>query len=536
MEQLVIGVDVGTGSARAGVFDGAGRCLGRSEQRTQLHRPQRDHAEHSSDDIWQCACRSVRDAVAAADVDRAAIRGIGFDATCSLVLRDRSGQPLSVSTSGEQQWDTIVWLDHRAVAEAEACTASRHRVLDHVGGVMSPEMEIPKLMWLKRHLPQAWANAGLFLDLADYLTWRASGSAARSECTLTCKWTYLAHEAEAWQRDFLDAMGVGDLIGQGGLPRRASPIGSDLGPLTAAAAQELGLTTGCRVAVGLIDAHAGALGVLGAAAAEGPAALDRQIAMIAGTSTCHMALSAEARPVPGVWGPYLGAVLPSLWLEEAGQSVSGALLDHIVALHAASASLNGNPHAALVARIAELHAAEGDAFAHGLHVLPDFHGNRSPLADPHATGVITGLILDSSPDALARLYYRTAVAIALGTRHILDALDAKGWRIDTLHVAGGHTKNPLLMELYADSTGCRVIEPAEDAVLLGAAMTGAVAAGLQPSLAQAAAAMSRSAGVREPDPTRRAGFDRDYAVFQLMHEHRRAIDRLSGVSSPPPPA
>ena len=89
---------------------------------------------------------------------------------------------------------------------------------------------------------------------------------------------------------------------------------------------------------------------------------------------------------------------------------------------AASASLEGNPHAALVARIAELRAAEGEAFAHGLHVLPDFHGNRSPLADPHATGVISGLTMDRSPDALARLYYRTAVAIALGTRHILDAL------------------------------------------------------------------------------------------------------------------
>ena len=116
-------------------------------------------------------------------------------------------------------------------------------------------------------------------------------------------------------------------------------------------------------------------------------------------------------------------------------------------------------------------------------MLPDFHGNRSPLADPHATGVISGLTLDRSVDALARLYYRTAVAIALGTRHILDALDAKGWRIDTLHVAGGHTKNPLLMELYADTTGCRVVEPTEDAVLLGSAMTATVAAGLHPSLA-----------------------------------------------------
>ncbi|MFL5337917.1 MAG: FGGY-family carbohydrate kinase, partial [Geminicoccaceae bacterium] len=350
------------------------------------------------------------------------------------------------------------------------------------------------------------------------------GSTARSECTFTCKWTYLAHETPAWQQDFLAARSIPDMLERGGLPERAAAIGSDLGPLTPKAAQELGLSAGCRVAMGLIDAHAGALGMLGAAAAEGPAALDRQIAVIAGTSTCLMAWSPEARPVPGVWGPYFDAVLPGLWLEEAGQSASGALLDHIVALHAASTTLGGNPHAALVARIAELRSAEGDGFARGLHVLPDFHGNRSPLADPHTTGVISGLTLDGSPDALARVYYRTAVAIALGMRHILDAFDAKGWHIDTLHLVGGHTKNPLLVELYADTTGCRVVEPAEDAVLLGAAMTGAVAAGLQPSLALAAAAMSRSTASREPDPAKRAGFDRDYRAFLLMHEQRRALD------------
>jgi FGGY-family pentulose kinase len=525
-EPLVLGVDVGTGSARAGVFDAAGRCLGRSEHPIRLHRPKPDHAEHSSEDIWQAVCRSVRAAVAEAGASPDAIRGIGFDATCSLVVRDRAGRPLPVSPGGDPAWDTIVWLDHRAVAEAEHCTASRHRVLDHVGGAMSPEMETPKLMWLKAHAPETWARAGLFLDLADYLTWRASGSHARSECTVTCKWTYLAHEDPAWQQDFFAAMGIPDLREHGGLPDRATPIGSDLGSLTPEAARELGLSPDCRVAMGLIDAHAGALGVLGAAAAEGPSALDRQIAMIAGTSTCHMALSAEARPVRGVWGPYFGAVLPGLWLNEGGQSASGALLDHVVALHAAARGIEGNPHAAITARVQELRAREGEDFARGLHVLPDFHGNRSPLADPHATGVISGLTLDHSFNSLCRLYYSTAVAVALGTRHILDALNEQGWRIDTLHVAGGHTKSPLLMELYADATGCTVVTPAEDAVLLGSAMTATVAAGLHASLPAAAVAMSRTDQVRAADPARRAGFDRDYRVFRLMHEQRRAIDRI----------
>ena len=138
-------------------------------------------------------------------------------------------------------------------------------------------------------------------------------------------------------------------------------------------------------------------------------------------------------------------------------------------------------------------------------MLPDFHGNRSPLADPHAVGVISGLTLDASFDSLCRLYYRTAVAIALGTRHILDALNAKGLAIDTLHLTGGHAKNPLLVELYADTTGCTVVEPAEeDAVLLGTAMAAATAAGLYSGLPSGRRGDGAAARVRTPDrPPRR---------------------------------
>ena len=207
-EAFVIGVDVGTTSARAGVYDTAGRMLGRSQHPIRINRPSPEHAEHSSTDIWQAVGIAVRGAMAAAGVPAEAVRGISFDATCSLVVRATDGSPVSVS-GADDAFDTIVWLDHRALAEAEACTATGHRVLDYIGGVMSPEMETPKLMWLKRHRPETWARAGLFLDLADFLTWKASGSTARSECTLTCKWTYLGHEAPGWQHDFFAEVGLG---------------------------------------------------------------------------------------------------------------------------------------------------------------------------------------------------------------------------------------------------------------------------------------------------------------------------------------
>ena len=240
-----------------------------------------------------------------------------------------------------------------------------------------------------------------------------------------------------------------------------------------------------------------------------------------------MALSAAAKPVPGIWGPYFGAVLPELWLNEGGQSATGALLDHIIRGHSAGGTPDAAIHRRIIARVMELRGTEGLELAGRLHVLPDFHGNRSPLADAHAVGVVSGLTLDASFDALAKLYWRACVAIALGVRHVLDALNAQGYVIDTLHVTGGHTKNPLLMELYADATGSTVIEPAaEDAVLLGTAMVAATAAGWHGSLVEAASAMQRGGRARKAEPGAKARFDRDYAVFRRMHEQRRELDKL----------
>lgn len=226
-------------------------------------------------------------------------------------------------------------------------------------------------------------------------------------------------------------------------------------------------------------------------------------------------------------GPYYGAGLPGLWLSEGGQSATGALLDHVIRWHGAGGEPDAAAHARIAARIGELRALEGLDLAGRLHVLPDFHGNRSPLADPHALGVISGLALDASFDGLCRLYWRTAVAIALGVRHILATLNANGSLSDTLHVTGGHTRNPLMMQLYADATGCTVVEPVVDeAVLAGTGMVAAVAAGLYPGLEAAAVAMRQEMRTRKPDPAAAVRFDRDFRIFLKMHRQRRDLEAL----------
>jgi FGGY-family pentulose kinase len=256
MPGLVAAVDVGTGSARAGIFDAAGRMLGRGESPIDTHSAAPLHAEQDSAQIWAAVCAALAAARAEAGARPSEVAGLAFDATCSLVVRDAAGAPVPASVTGEPRWDTVLWLDHRARAEADECTATGHRVLGHLGGSMSPEMAIPKLMWLKRHLPESWARASRIMDLSDYLAWRATGTAARSQCTLACKWTWLAHEAPGWQADFLGEVGLEDLAARSGVPAAAAPVGADLGPLVPGAAAELGLDPATRVGCGLIDAPA----------------------------------------------------------------------------------------------------------------------------------------------------------------------------------------------------------------------------------------------------------------------------------------
>src|SRR3989304_5585046 len=151
--KYVIGVDAGTGSVRAGVFDLQGTLLGSAESAIQVFRPRPDHVEQPSRDIWRAVGASVREAMAKAGVGAASVLGIAYDATCSLVALDERDEPVTVSLDAAPERNFIVWMDHRAAEQADRINATGHAVLRYVGGKLSPEQEPPKLKWLKERLP-----------------------------------------------------------------------------------------------------------------------------------------------------------------------------------------------------------------------------------------------------------------------------------------------------------------------------------------------------------------------------------------------
>ncbi|KAJ7413140.1 hypothetical protein WISP_92783 [Willisornis vidua] len=227
-------------------------------------------------------------------IDPGLIRGIGFDATCSLVVLDKQSQPLAVNCEGQNHRNVMMWMDHRAGRQVEHINTTQHRVLSSVGGAMSVEMQPPKLLWIKENLPESWEKAGCFFDLPDFLSWKATGVTARSLCTVVCKWTYTSDRG--WDDTFWEMIGLEDLvkdkyekIGTHVLCP-GEPVGKGLTP---EAARELGLPEGLAVAASLIDAHAGGLGVIGADVKGHNLPCENQpitarVAMICGTSSCHM--------------------------------------------------------------------------------------------------------------------------------------------------------------------------------------------------------------------------------------------------------
>lgn len=496
-----LGIDVGTGSARAGLFDAAGELRGAGSHTVTTHRPKADFAQQSTRDIWNAVCVATRKALDESRIDPSKLRGIGFDATCSLVVRDDADAPVSIDPGGAPEQDVMLWMDHRAIPDAEAINRIGGAPLAHVGGTISPEMELPKLRWLKRELPMAWARARHFWDLPDWLVHRATGTFRRSLCSSVCKWTYLGHKGnrgEGWDDGFLAAIGLTELArdGHGAIGAEFAAPGDAVGSLSSEAGRDMGLPAGIAVAASMIDAYAGAIGTL-ALGASSPEAIENRLAVIAGTSSCHIAVSNKAVFVPGVWGPYFSAALPNSWALEGGQSAAGALMDAVIARHGAGIPLLAEARATGTSPAARIEAhlagmAEETAFlTMHRHIQPDFHGNRSPLAQSWRKGGISGLTLESGLDDLALDYLACVQALAYGTRHIIEAMREQGIAIETIAMSGGLARNPLYVREHADATGCTILLPdCAEPVLLGAAMLGAVASGDASSLPHAMAAMS----------------------------------------------
>lgn len=512
--KFYVGVDVGTGSARACVIDQSGNMLSLAEKPIKREQLISNFITQSSREIWNAVCYCVRTVVEESGVDPERVRGIGFDATCSLVVVSATNfEEIAVGpdfTNNDQ--NIILWMDHRAMKETEEINSSGDKCLKYVGGQMSVEMEIPKIKWLKNNLEAGIFQDCKFFDLPDYLTFKATGKENRSFCSAVCKQGFLPVGVEGsdigWSKEFLNSIGLSELTKNdferlGGSLREKNFLtaGECISPLDKKAACQLGLTEHCVVSSGIIDAYAGWVGTVAAkpeSAVKGLAETENykkdfngaigRLAAVAGTSTCHILLSKNPIFVHGVWGPYRDVLARGFWAAEGGQSCTGVLLDHLITTHPAFTELSHMANLAGVSKFEYLNkiletlvekrkVRSVISLAKHLFFYGDYHGNRSPIADPNMRACIIGQSMDNSIEDLAVMYLSACEFISQQTRQIIEVMLKSGHEINAIFMSGGQCRNSLLMRLLADCTGLPIVIPryVDAAVVFGSALLGAAA-------------------------------------------------------------
>lgn len=501
--RYLVGIDVGTQSVRSCVFDLAGALLGSASRPLRTEFPRPAWAEQDPEEWWRGAVESLQEALDLARVDRAAVAGLACDCTaCTVVALDGEGQPLRPA---------LLWMDERAHVEAEEASASGHESLRYSGGKVSPQWMIPKGRWIARHEPAVFQRARWLVDETDFFTFRLTGRMTASLDTASAKWNYV-RPLGGWPTDFLVAAQAEELAGK--WPAEVLPVGRPVGRLRDGLARQLGLPPETVVAQGGIDAHAGEI-ALGAVAPG-------DLALIMGSSTCHMAQSRE--PVfANIWGPYPDALVEGMYTLEGGQTATGSIVHWLVERFggAAGRQVPGggqDAYAALDAAAERLPVG-----SEGLLVLDYFQGNRTPHKDPLARGTILGLTLKHGLPHLLRAVYE---GICFGTRQILEDMTAHGFKLERIYAGGGGANSRLWTQIQADVLGQPLQLPRDkETMALGAAIWAGMGAGVFQDYAEAIGRMVHLERTVTPNLERKAAYDALYrhyvdlypAVKPVMH-------------------
>src|SRR5207253_5813796 len=455
-QPLFLGIDVGTQSLRAALVDPAGnsRAFAVHPIETLHHQP--GWAEQDARQWWRAACSATRGALAKANVQPEQIAGIGLDCTaCTVLACMADGTPLR---------DALLWMDQRAFREAEQISAVNDPTLRYVSGAVSPEWMLPKALWLKRHEPACYDRAERIVECTDWFMFRLTGEWTLSLNNITVKWNY-ARPDGGWSEALLREAGLEDLRDK--WPSTIVALGKGEARLSATAAAELGLRPGIPVAQGGIDAYLGMLGMGAVSAGD--------MAMVMGSSTCHLAMSQGGVFGSGMLGCYPDAVLEGLYTLEGGQTSTGSIINwyrqHFAGNESAEAEGTGRP----VYEILDAKAAAVPAGSDGLICLDYWQGNRCPLKDARARGTLWGLTLSHGPGHVFRSIYE---GTAFGTRHILEDLQNHGFAVQRIFAGGGGARSRLWLQIHADVLDQPIYVPRDsEACVLGSALVAAVHCG-----------------------------------------------------------
>ncbi|OIS90621.1 FGGY-family carbohydrate kinase [Brucella cytisi] len=490
--------DGGTESIRARVYDLSGTCLASAAVPYETKFSSGARAEQNPEDWWSGFVQAARTAIAESSVNPSAIEAITLATTsCTVVALDADGKPLRPS---------IIWMDVRASAEADAVLATGDQALQANGGGRGPvsaEWMIPKALWIARNEPEVFEKADTICEYQDFMTLRLTGEKAASLNNVSLRWHY-STDRGGFPVTLLEKLGIGALRQK--WPSRVVAPGEVIGGLCASAVSELGLSQSVKVVQGGADALIGMIGL--------GVAKPGQLALITGSSHLQFGVADKPLHAPGIWGSYPDMVYPGRYIIEGGQTSTGSIIAWLGRM------MNGTMDMeALNAKAAALEPG-----AEGLLVQDHFQGNRTPYTDALSRGAIVGLTLAHEPHHVFRAIME---GISFGTRAILDAMAEAGYSGQEITVGGGASASPLWLQIHADTAGLPVCVPqSRDAPSVGAAVLAAHGAGHFANIDEGIAAMVRPGKRIEPRPRETALYNEIYQQYRALYLALKAVQAV----------
>ncbi|MHB1356686.1 MAG: FGGY-family carbohydrate kinase [Anaerolineae bacterium] len=505
MDGYLLGIDIGTYESKAVLVTTTGEVAANVAVGHALSLPQPGWVEHDADQVWWHDCVHLcREIVHKSGIDPRRILGIGTSSIGPCVL--------PIDASGKALRPAILYgIDTRAQAEVVELEAilGREVVFNSCGQHLSSQAAGPKILWLHRHEPEVWARTATILTGSGYLAFKLTGERTIDVYTATAYAPLLDVRTAHWSAAMAEPIAPLSM-----LPRLAWS-GEVIGRVMAEAAAQTGLVAGTPVVAGTADAASEALSAGMCASGD--------LMVMYGSSVFFIQQTSRLVTTERLWAALF--LEPGTYAVAGGMSTTGSLTrwfrDNLAPTELAAEKAGGtNAYDAL----ADL-AASSPPGAWGLVLLPYFAGERTPLNDPLARGVLAGLTLSHTR---ADIYRAVLESVAYGIRHNIEAMHEEGVAPQRILAVGGGTRNPIWLQIVSDVAGIEQHVPEKQhGACYGDAFLAAVGLGLYPGISHVTEWVRPKQVVR-PDQAVHEIYQPYYEIYrELYTSSASAVHRLA---------
>ncbi len=481
MSELLLGIDIGTSSSKGVLCRPGGEVVATAQREHELSLPRPGWAEHDAEGVWWADFVSIcRELLEKGDDRVAAVCTSGIGAC--LLPADEEGRPLRPAI--------LYGIDTRAAREVGELNEryGEETLLSRCGSVLTTQAVGPKLLWLRRNEPEVWEETRKFFMANSFIAWRLTGEYVLDHHSASqCDPLYDVHSYR-WIGEWAEELAPGLP-----LPRLLWPA-EVVGEVSREASEATGIPVRTPVAAGTIDAWSEGASV----GVQEPG----DLMLMYGTTMFMIEVLSEPLSHPGLWGT--AGILPNTHNLAAGMATSGALTAWLK-------KISGDlPYEKLTEEAANV-TPGSDA----LVVLPYFAGERTPLFDPRARGLISGLTLSHGR---GHLYRAMLEATAYGVRHIFEFMRDAGGGGERLVAVGGGTKGGLWTQIVSDVTGRPQDLPEQT---IGASYGDALLAARSIGLAEPDTDWSTISATVEPKAENRAIYNELYRTYRDLYPATR---------------